>query len=530
MKRFLDNVALRLRLRRTLARAGWVLTATALLCGAWVATGVFIPLPYDTEIAVALLALGAIVSAGLFFTVRFSRAEAAQVADLVLGTQSLFVTAIDDGTESTRRAMSACQERAETLADETGAGDVVPLKFGARWSAAALPVAAAAAIWFAPMAPVPAPESPVNVEVAVEKLNKAADKLARGASPEDKARAERLRRLSRQLKKGALTRREALEELGDIKRQLRVEKLERQTAAARAKRGAQAASQSLGKGETTSQLSKELSRATSAETQAAREDAANKAKNELRELAKLERKDREASAKALEDAARKARAQGNEELAQALEAAAQAVRGGDQAAAEAAGDQLAQAMRNLGSGEGAPGQQRLEELDAAQAALGGGQLPSADGGDPREGEIAPGPRNWQSGEGPGNGQGDGAGAGTGHSDEETAGGTAGDKHQDADRFGPEATKNWDTEYKELYEAALLNSDGRIGTRVKGERSGDGKVQVVRGGQQAPRAEAARGAIEKLPVRYADEARKAVDGETVPPGYRDAVRDYFNAEK
>ncbi len=531
MKEFLDSVAFRLRARRALARSGWVSSGAAVLCGVLVAIAGFWHMPLLTVAAWAVLVACAVATAGLFLTVRFTRAEAAQVADLVLDTQSLFVTAIDPSHAATQQAHDACATRAGELARQTAPSRVVPLRFGARWLAALLPALAACAIVFAPRAAPPAaPAQPADVATAAATLDKQADRLEKRANAEDLARAERLRRLSRRLKSGDLNRRQPLEELGDLKRELRAEKLQKTTQAQRARRAAEAAGHSLGEGETTRQLGNELAKGARSRSQAERDAAAKKAQEQLRELAKLDREDREKAAAELERAAQRARAQGNNELAEALEAAAGAVRSGDPAAAEAAGNELAEAMRNLGSGT--PGNEQLDQaLAEAQAALDGQPMPGQGGdGQGSESDIAPGPRNWAEGPPGDPKEGGASGAGKGHSDTEQPGKLAEGGHQDANRFSDNRPDNWNEEYKELYEAALLNSDSRINTRVKGERSGDGKVQVVRGGQQAPRPEQARGAIAKLPVGYAEEARQAVDGETVPPGYRDAVRDYFNAEK
>jgi hypothetical protein len=530
---FLDHIALRLRVRRTLARAGWALLLGTAVAGILVAVGATFHIPHLQPIVGGLLGATAIVCVGLFFTVRFSRAEAAQVADLVLATQSLFVTANDPSQSSTHDAHDACAERAALTAAETSPAAVVPLRFGARWAVCLLPCLLVAALFAAPLPqpPIP-PAAPVDVAQAAAHLDKLADKLEKRANVEDLQRAERLRRLSRRLKTSTLSKRAALEELGELKRELRAEKLQRETAARKAQRAAEAAGKSLGEGEATRQLGNELAKGARARTQAERDAAAKKAKEELRELAKLGRQEREKAAQKLEEAARQARAQGNEELAQALEAAAGSVRSGDPNGAEAAGNQLAEAMRNLGSENRGGNQELREALSAAQAALDGQPMPGGgpgEGGD--EGDITPGPRNWRDG-GPGGDPANAAaaGAGKGHSDVETPAGAPVGDHQDANRFSDRQSDSWSEEYRELYEAALLNSDSRITTRVKGERSGDGKVQVVRGGQQAPRQEQARGAIANLPVRYADEAREAVDGETVPPAYRDAVRGYFDAEK
>ncbi|MEO1270982.1 MAG: hypothetical protein AAFX99_23075, partial [Myxococcota bacterium] len=146
-----------------------------------------------------------------------------------------------------------------------------------------------------------------------------------------------------------------------------------------------------------------------------------------------------------------------------------------------------------------------------------------------------GPRQWSKGSGqPGRpsqpGTNSGAMPGTNHSDEETPGKASGNTHFDTDRTTDAIPEEQMAEYKELYEELLMDDPNRILTAVKGQRGedvGQDQVDVLRGGQQSPRNEQAQGVIKRLPVSYAEDARESINSEQVPPGYRDAVRGYFD---
>ena len=68
------------------------------------------------------------------------------------------------------------------------------------------------------------------------------------------------------------------------------------------------------------------------------------------------------------------------------------------------------------------------------------------------------------------------------------------------------------------------------TVVRGERGRAGATDLVAGGTIAPRDERARGVLERLPVRYEEDARDAMAEEIIPPGYRSAVRAYFDSRR
>jgi hypothetical protein len=472
-----------------------------------------VPIQHATLIATVFLAGTILIALVQPLLSVYTKGDAAQVADLVLDTHSLFVTAHE---LHSAHPQHECVHRAAKVAADVDLAQVVPIRTATLWLGLASVLVAAALIPWLPRAVAEPPGVPeVSRQIAADRLDDAADRIDEAGDPKAADRAKRLRRLARRLREDDINRRAAMEELGELKRQLRAES---RTDQLRALRGLQSAGRSLSQSDLTRQLGHSLGQSRSSSPASEGE----RTRDALRELAKLDRQAREEAAESLEHAAERARAEGNEELADALQAAANALRNGSPAEVDAAANLLAQAARNARGPQGEPGRGLANDLERAQAALDGRP---ANINPLREAAIAPEGRDWSK-----SGQGSVQGAGFGHTDEEQSDGETSGEHQDSDRFGENSPDRWTEEYRDLYEAALLNSDGRIATKVSGERRREGKVQVIQGGQQQPRAERARDVIAKLPVRYADEAREAVSGESVPPGYRDAVREYFDAER
>ncbi len=538
--------ARRLGFRRGLRRAGRAILAAALIVGAFAAIAAWIPVPSGPlgsprAIAAVLAALGSLVAFGVLWTARFSRVDAAHVADMILGSQALFVTAegalkrLAQG-EALTEPERACLSRAASVAARTPAGQIAPMRFGLRWAAALLPAAMAAAVIWAPYA-VDARRGldQARLDAALKTLESHQKSTRTPTGEVSDAAIERgMQRLIQRLKQGELTPREATEALGELKQQLRAEALARAERVSQASRAAQSAARALNRAEGTSALARAMADGARSQRDQDREEAAARAAEEVRKLAELNREQRQEAAGKLDEAARAARAAGDQPMSEALQKAADAARSGDPEALQQAADQLQQAMNQASQGQGDL-DQLAQALDQAQQALSEGQQraqSAAPGQQPGQGDgdenrIAPGPRDWKAGP-KGGGEGEGKQqAGQGHSDEETEGKAIEGGHQDAERFGDERPEAKDVDYQELYEAFLLNSGDRIGTRVKGERGEGGPVDTLRGGQQSPRAEQARRALAELPVQYAREVDEAIGEETIPPVHRDAVRDYFD---
>lgn len=547
----LKTWARRLGWRRGIARAGRLLTLGAASVALFVAVAAWIPIPsgpFESPRQIAAL-LGALaLGASLYplMTTRFTSTEAAQIADLVLGTQALMTTAYDiarrlaQGEEITDAEL-ACLQRAASQADAASKDQIAPLNFGARWLTLALPLLTAAAIAYSPLAiDTHALQEARRIEAAAEALKKLDDTALRGDQEADKALRKGLKRLRRGLSSGDLTTRQAMEEIAALQRQLRAEQLRRVERANQAARAAQAAARELGRAQQTSSVGQRMAQgARSNASQQERSDAAQKAAEALRELKALNREERRAAAESLRRAAQAAQAAGDAPIADALSRAADAIEQGDHDNLERAAAQLNQALRQ---GQRQPGegsedlQQMAQALQDAQQQLAQGDASfddqwaqmQAQGMRTDDSRIAPEPRQWQpGGQGQGqNSEGNG-GAGSGHQAEETPEREITGGHKDSNRFNEHDTPDQEIEYQELYEEHRLGVEDRIGTRVKGDMGDSGKVQTMRGGQQAPRPEDARRLMQDLPVRYAREADEAINDETIPPTYRDAVRDYFD---
>ncbi len=529
----------------------------AALVGIFIALAVWIPIPAgfleSPRWIAALLGTGVLfVSAVPLFTSRFTRAQSAQIADLKLETQALFVTAENalckiESSQTIGEAEQSCLERAWTKAQETNPPDVVPMNFGVRWAVLLLPICLGLAIALTPFAVDEAAaveQQQISAATQVlETFDKKLQEQKRKGLALDASLEKKLRRLTKRLKAGEITRREAVEEIGDIKQQLRAEQLKKAQRSGKANQASQSAAQELSKSPWTKQLGKQLGKGAQSSAKQDRpnpKQQAQQLEQDLRRLSSLSREQREQAAKSLEQAAQKAEQSGDPQLAQQLQQAADAVRNGDDSQLgkiannlqqklqpspqnlnnldQQLGQALSQAQQRLGQPPNAPTAEQLRAIN------GQGQISND------ESRVAPQPRDWSPGNSktPGNGKSDQpTGAGHGHQDEEATATETTQGHQDANRFNKETPETWDAEYQELYEAALLNSDNRVGTRVKGQRNKTGKIDTVRGGEQTPRHERARRALQAIPAGYAQEAREAIGKETVPPGYRNAVRDYFD---
>lgn len=551
--RALDAWGRRLGLRRGLVRAGWVVLGGAGFVGLLTALAVWVPLPalVGGSVRASLGVLGgvALLAASVpLWVTRFGRAQAAAVADLRLETRALFTTAEEALVRQARgealtEAEEACLGQASTRAAQTPASQVAPMRFGARWGVGALPLLLGAALALAPFAAdVRSQEEQAKLALAAQELSKVEKKIEEGkkdgvgvaVSPELERKVQRLRQ---KLQQGELTPREAMEQLSELKQEVRAERADHANRAGKSAEGAKAAGEELSRSKATENLGKKLGQAAQS-AQASpeeRQKAEQGLQEEVRKLSKLSKEERAEAAQQLKQASKAAGQAGDTELSEALSDAAQALANEDQEGLEQASEQVAGAATKE-----ALTQEELEQLaqglEQAQQQLAGqkqgqqgqqGQGKGQGGGD--ESRIAPGDRDWKAGKNGGkDGQG-AAGAGEGHSDEEAPGKETGG-HQDATRFNDKERDAWVELYDELHEAQLLNSDGRIATKVQGERSQGGKVDTLKGGEQAPREERARKIVERLPAQYVDEAREEVGGEQIPPSYRDAVKDYFDPKQ
>ena len=539
----------RLSLRRGLVQAHKVMAVGAALVGAFLLIGLFVPIPAGAlqspavigAIGLAVTALAALIA---LWTTRFSRRDAAQVVDLRQDAGALYTTAEDVLTrlergESVSEAQRRCLERASAEALALPLAELVPLRPSPWWAASLVVILLGVAL---PLAPFAVDQAVIldqqrleAASEAVKELNKRLDKLDEVAQLDPSMRRE-LRRLARRIQAKEIKPREALEEIGDLKRRMRSEQLKNRESASRANRAARAAARELGRGESTSKLAQRLAEgARTEQSRSERERSAAEAADAARRLKQLSRPgDRAEARERLGAASRAAEAAGDARLSEALQQASGAVASGDNQSMDRAAEDLREALRQAGD---AAGQEHLNELaealDQVQRQLAGQQAGRGTAsGDERQ--VAPGPRDWSRGGAPGEGppgEGEpGSMAGKGHSDAEQEGKESGDKHFDADRSSDDVPEEALADYKELYEKLLLEDPNRIITAVKGEK-GEGveqdQVDVLRGGRQAPRDEQARGVIERLPVTYADDARESMDNETVPPGYREAVRHYFD---
>lgn len=537
----------RLALRRGLRRAAWVTLAGSGAVAVFAGVASWVPVPAGPlESPAAWVALGALVTAAgalaAAATARFTPEDAALVADLRHDTGSLFSTAWDAArrpdaqrTEAERACISAAAGRAAELPP----AQVAPLRFGWRWVTPLL-YAALAAMTLLPFAEdLQGLIEQQRLVAAAEELKQAETRLEQlpaDAAQLNPALRKELRRLQRELDKGDLTSREALEQIGELKRQLRAEKLAQEARANQAGRGAQEAARELGRAEPTSELAQRLSEQSRAQRDPAaspeeRQERAQKTQEAARQLQKLEREERQEAAKSLDQAGDAANKAGDPQLGQLLKEASQALQSGDADKLDQLSEELAKALQQ-GQSDQESMEQLAKALDNAQQRLAGvdPQDPStAQGGQGNLGEgeqpgQGGGDRQWK----PGQGDGPGAGAGTGHQDERPPGYDVAGQHNDADRTAQREPDAKEVDYRALYESAHLDDSKRILTRVNGEKDGEKTVGSTQGGNQSPQGdERAQIVLKQLPTAYAEDAQRAVNTEEIPPAYRDAVRSYFD---
>lgn len=120
------------------------------------------------------------------------------------------------------------------------------------------------------------------------------------------------------------------------------------------------------------------------------------------------------------------------------------------------------------------------------------------------------------------------GWGTGHTWEDQGQGTAPTSgHLDADRQSARDAGREVDDFERLYDPLRMTGANGLLTSVDGQVDENGQIDTlptrITGGD-----ETATAPLLTLPEQYREARDEALASERIPPGYRDAVRTYFNA--
>ncbi|MEO1267578.1 MAG: hypothetical protein AAFX99_05740, partial [Myxococcota bacterium] len=233
----------RLSLRRGLLRASKVMAAGAVGLGIFILTALVVPIPSGafrspSLIGAAWLAITLVLSLIALWLAPFSRRDAATIADLRQDTGALFTTAEDvlcrlERGQPVSSAQRQCLNQASAQAPTLALADVAPMRPSPWWFAALVAVLLGGALPWIPFAVDPQhtlDQQRLNAAApSAQQLNQQLDELGQHAQL-DPATRKQLRRLARRIEEKSITPREALEEIGELKRRLRVERLKARAA------------------------------------------------------------------------------------------------------------------------------------------------------------------------------------------------------------------------------------------------------------------------------------------------------------
>jgi hypothetical protein len=514
--------------------AGAALALLAAIASRWgwplsFGPGWLLPLP-----VIAGVASG--VAIGLFRPGLTGR-ELALLLDRALGTDELLVTALHLRDHDSAARPAVMLALAQRLAMAPAVSGALPLRLPRRtcW----LPVLGAAAIatLFAPTRHGVGSPRPPRSAVGQE-----AERLARDLEELEAAfevpLSEELRRdvddLLAELDRDRLDEQEAVARIEEVREELQAlgeelrpsgDVLEDLASAARDLSAAQA----------TQRLSEALDAG-------AMEDAAREARALSAAMAEATPEEREGAAQALKDAARRLAQSSDPQMRQV----GRAMRG--------AGEQLGREGPPGGgprpADEGSQASEELAEelartkdladrlrqdgqaLDQSQRMNGAMQAAQQRLGQPAERSAsssqAEGPGQGEADEGHGPGQGEGASDwGRGHTWEEQrtpASGLAG-AHHDADRTSARQGGQAIDDFEKLYAPVRVEGGQSLLAGVDGHVDVDGHTDTVpvrlSGGEESSQVPL------QVPAAYRDAADEALTHERIPPGYRDAVKRYFD---
>ncbi len=121
----------------------------------------------------------------------------------------------------------------------------------------------------------------------------------------------------------------------------------------------------------------------------------------------------------------------------------------------------------------------------------------------------------------------GTGWGTGHTWEETGPRPEGGAHMDAWREGDSAS-DWEEEFQDLYDAQRLRDTDTLLTSARGRVDEDGHIDTLPIRLSPGDGEQVRVPELDMPEAYRQAAADALQDEAIPPGYREQVKQYFDA--
>ena len=168
-------------------------------------------------------------------------------------------------------------------------------------------------------------------------------------------------------------------------------------------------------------------------------------------------------------------------------------------------------------------------MEASKQRLGGeSEVPSGESsGEEGQGEEGQGEEGQGEGEGEGEGQGKGQ-QGPAHTweDEGESNGSDEQQHEDRNRASKEGEGEVVDDYERLYAAMRMKNADALLASVEGQVDEDGHIDELHTRLTGADEDATRANI-TLPAQYREAAAEAMNAEEIPPGYRDAVKQYFD---
>ena len=126
----------------------------------------------------------------------------------------------------------------------------------------------------------------------------------------------------------------------------------------------------------------------------------------------------------------------------------------------------------------------------------------------------------------GEGEGSGARAGEGHTWDEAEGYESGG-HNDGYRIS-ERTSDWEEEFQDLYDPERLRDAESLITGVEGQLDTEGHIDTLPIRLLPGDNERVELPTLDMPDVYREAAADALDDESIPPGYRQQVKEYFDS--
>jgi len=503
----------------------------------------------SAAIAVAFTGVGVAVGFGVAaFWKGLDRRELALLIDRALGTDELLITALHLGESDPDEGKRLLAELDIDIAD---LAVKLPVSAPRHTPGLALPAVAIAAILMVPTLRPPSitPDAKDQVQAEGERLADRIDDFEEEDEAELPEGIEReIAKLASDMQGDILEEEEALARLEDLQERLStfadelaesesmLEDLERAAKELDAK-ATQELADALRSGDldAASNAAKDLSESLSEATAEERQQAGESLKNAGEELSK-------SNSEALKQAGNAMKETGQQVAEGSKSAEGQAGERPDGAeAAQSGNEKMSQEQIQQMSEQLAKARELGEQLQSDQKALDRAQKLNGAmeaskqrlGGDSEvaSGESSEGSEGSEGGEGGEGGEEGQAGkagqqAGPNHTWEDQGEHDAGKGQQHEDRNSDSTEGEVIDDYEKLYASVRMENADALLASVKGQVDENGQIDELHTKLTGAEEDATVDGIE-LPAQYREAAAEAMSAEEIPPGYRDAVKQYFD---